>query len=131
LKDWGRTVNLAVLGALGMTVGAIAGLVVGSFFSNTSMGPIAATVGAVVGASLGASLSDWKTIVALSAAGAVGFYVGDLPSDSIRFSIPVLRQLGESGSYVVIGLVGGASLGATLGYLESRKLASERRPGAV
>jgi hypothetical protein len=29
------------------------------------------------------------------------------------------------------GAVGGASLGATLGYLESRMLASERRPGAV
>ena len=115
LKDWGRTVNLAVLGALGMTVGAIAGLVVGSFLSYASMGPIAATVGAVVGASLGAALSDWRTIVALAAAGAVGFYVGDLPSDFIRFSIPMLRQLGESGSYVVIGLVGGASLGATLG----------------
>jgi hypothetical protein len=33
LKDWRRTVNLALLGALGMTVGAVAGLVVGSFFS--------------------------------------------------------------------------------------------------
>lgn len=124
LKDWGRTVNLALLGALGMTVGLIAGLVVGSFFSYASMGPIAATVGAVVGASLGAALSDWRTIVALAAAGAVGFYVGDLPADFVRFYIPMLRQLGESGSYVVIGLVGGASLGATLGYLESRKLAS-------
>lgn len=125
--DWGRTVNLALLGALGMTVGAIAGLVVGSFFSYASMGPIAATVGAVVGASLGTALSDWRTIVALATAGAVGFYVGNLPADSVRFSVPVLRQLGESGSYVVIGLVGGASLGAALGYLESRKLASERR----
>jgi hypothetical protein len=97
LKDWRRTVNLALLGALGMTVGAIAGLVVGSFFSYASMGPIAATVGAVVGASLGAALSDWRTILALAVAGAVGFYV------------PVLRQLGKSGSYVVVGLVGGAS----------------------
>ena len=57
--------------------------------------------------------------------------IGNLPADFIRFSIPVLRQLGESGSYVVIGLVGGASLGTALGYLESRKLASERRPRVV
>jgi hypothetical protein len=131
LKDWRRTVNLALLGALGMTVGAIAGLVVGSFFSYASMGPIAATVGAVVGASLGAALSDWRTILALAVAGAVGFYVGSLPADFVRFYVPVLRQLGESGSYVVVGLVGGASLGAALGYLESRKLASERTPGVV
>ena len=128
LKDWRRTVNLALLGALGMTVGAIAGLVVGSFFSYASMGPIAATVGAVVGASLGAALSDWRTILALAVAGAVGFYAGSLPADFVRFYVPVLRQLGESGSYVVVGLVGGASLGVALGYLEYRKLAAEPRP---
>ncbi len=133
LKDWRRVVILALLGALGLFVGVLAGLILvgvsagltlGSFFFNYSEVPIAATVGAVVGASLGAALSDWRTIVALAAAGAVGFYVGDLPADFVRFYIPMLRQLGESGSYVVIGLVGGASLGATLGYLESRKLAS-------
>jgi hypothetical protein len=38
LKNWRRTVNLALLGALGMTVGTIAGLVVGSFFSYTIRG---------------------------------------------------------------------------------------------
>jgi hypothetical protein len=29
---------------------------------------------------------------------------------------------------VVVGIIGGASLGAAFGYLENRKLASERRP---
>lgn len=128
LKDWRRTVILALLGAIGLTVGVIAGLIVGSFLSFSSQGPIAATVGAVVGASLGAAFSDWRMILALAFAGAVGFFVGNLPADFIRFSIPVLRQLGESGSYVVVGLVGGASLGGALGYLESRKRVAEQGP---
>lgn len=128
LRDWRRTANLALLGAVGMTVGLIVGLVVGSYFSYASMGPTAATVGAVVGASLGAAFTDWRTTAALTVAGAAGFYVGSLPADFVRFYVPVLRQLGESGSYVVVGLVGGASLGTALGYLEGRKLAQEQRP---
>jgi len=130
LKDWRRVVILALLGVLGLTVGAIAGIIVGSFFYFSSEVPVMVTVGTVVGASLGAAFSDWRTILALAVAGATGFFVGSLPADFVRFSIPALRQLGEPGSYVVVGLVGGASLGAALGYLETRKLASERRPRA-
>lgn len=127
-KDRRRSAILALLGAIGVTVGIVAGLIVGSFFAYSSEGPIAATVGAVVGASLGAAFSDRRTILALALAGAVGFFVGTLPADLVRFSIPTLRQLGESGSYVVAGSIGGASLGAALGYLEGRKPVEGRSP---
>ncbi len=127
LMDWRRVVILALLGDIGLFVGVVMGVGIGSFF-NYSEVPIVAIVGAVVGASLGAAFQDWRTIVALAVAGAVGFSVGNLPADSLRFSIPILRQLGEGGSIVIIGTIGGASLGAALGYLESRKLAEERRP---
>jgi hypothetical protein len=86
---------------------------------------IAAIVGAAVGAALGVAFRDWRMIVALAVAGAVGFSVGNLPADFIRFSIPIIRQLGQAGSIAITGVIGGAALGVTLGYLESRRLAEE------
>ena len=127
LRDWRHVVILALLGALGLTVGVLAGLILGSFFNYPEV-PITVMVGAVVGASLGVAFRDWRTILALAVAGAVGFGVGTLPADFVRFSIPMLRQLGEAGSIAITGTIGGASLGAALAYLERRKLAEERRP---
>ena len=118
---------LALLGALGLTVGVMAALILGSFFNYPEV-PITVMVGAVVGASLGVAFLDWRTVVALAVAGAAGFGIGSLPADSVRFFIPILRQLGEAGSYAITGIIGGALLGATLGYVEQRRLAEERRP---
>jgi hypothetical protein len=125
-KDFGRVVILAVLGTLGLTIGVMAGLMLGSFL-NYSEVAIAAIVGAVVGTSLGVAFLNWRTTLALAVAGTVGFGIGTLPADVVRFSIPMLRQLGEAGSYAITGIIGGASLGATLGYLEYRKLAQGKR----
>jgi hypothetical protein len=126
LREWRRVVILAVLGAVGLTVGVMAALILGSFI-NYSEVPIRVMVGAVVGTSLGVAFLDWRTILALAVAGAVGFGIGSLPADFVRFSIPILRQLGEAGSYAITGIIGGASLGAALAYLERRKLVEERR----
>jgi hypothetical protein len=127
LKDVRRVVNLALLGTLGLFVGAFAGLVLGSFFSYPTV-PIAAIVGAVVGASLGVAFRDWRTIVALAVAGAVGFSVGNL-AEFVRLSAPVIgTDLGEAGSIAITGVIGGASLGAALGYLEKRKMTEEQEP---
>jgi hypothetical protein len=121
LMDWRRVVILAVLGALGLTLGVMAGLNLGSFISYSEV-PIAAIAGAMVGASLGAAFRDWRTILALAVAGAVGFSVGVSAGDFLRFSVPIIRGVGEVGSIIVAGLVGGVSLGAALGYLETRRL---------
>jgi hypothetical protein len=127
LKDWRRVVVLALLGALGLFVGVMAGLLLGSFF-NYSTVPIAAIVGAVVGASLGVAFRDWRTILALAVAGAVGFSVRNL-AEFVRLSVPIIgTDLGEAGSIAITGVIGGASLGAALGYFEFRKMAEERRP---
>jgi hypothetical protein len=132
LKDWRRVVILAGLGALGLTVGVMAGLIIGSyFFYYSSEVPITVIVGLVVGASLGAAFRDWRTILALAVAGAVGFSVGNFAGDFLRFSFPIIRlvgQVGEVGSIAAAGLVGGAFMGAALGYLEKRKLTQEQRP---
>ena len=119
LKDFRRVVILALLGALGLFVGAFAGLTLGSFFNYPEV-PIAAFVGAVIGASLGVAFRDRTTVLALAVAGAVGFSVGTLPADFLRFSIPMIRQRGEAGSIAITGTIGGAFLGAVLGYLEGR-----------
>jgi hypothetical protein len=128
LRDFRRVVILAGLGALGLLVGVFAGLTLWAGFFNYSEVPIAAIVGAVVGALLGAAFREWRTIVALAVAGAVGFGAGYWLVQFIGASIPILRQLGEGGSIVITGIIGGASLGAALGYLEYRNLAQGQRP---
>ncbi|MGI8911580.1 MAG: hypothetical protein ACR2JR_13680 [Rubrobacteraceae bacterium] len=85
------------------------------------MGAIA---GAIGGASLGLALWDWKRIMPLTLAGAVGLGAGAIV---VIFS----RRVILGGSFLlddnpaetiilfaVVGVIAGASLGATLGYLE-------------
>lgn len=122
-KDFRQVMILAVLGALGLTVGVMTGLILGSFFSYPEV-PIAAFVGAVVGAALGVASRDWRTIVALAVVGGVGFGVGLLAGGFLRDFLPM--RMAEV--IVVVGIIGGASLGAALGYLQNRKLVEEQRP---
>jgi hypothetical protein len=140
LKDWGRVLSLAILGLMGLVLGFVAGLSLEGLIANilgldseSGTGTlIVATAGAVLGASLGLAFADWRTIVALAVAGAVGFGVGAWLFELISHGIPILSQLEEGEAFginiTIIGAIGGASLGAALGYLEKRKLAQERRP---
>src|SRR5215212_461873 len=139
-KDWGRVVSLAVLGLMGLVAGLSAGIglmilsakLLGLDSEALGGTLMIATVGAGVGALLGLALGGSRMIGALAAAGAVGFGAGAWLSQLISQSIPTLSQLGEGESFVInlatIGVIGGAFLGAALGYLESRESAQERRP---
>jgi hypothetical protein len=118
-KDARRVIILALLGGLG---GTLAVVVVG-INVVVFAGPLiwdypwkmAALSGTMVGASLGIGFADWKRVVALAATGSVGFGIGGgIAGDSQSW-------------FLVAGLIGGASLGAVLGYLEERKLAEQRR----
>src|SRR5918995_1001079 len=62
LKDWRRVVSLTVLGALGLTVGLMAGLILGPLVSYSEV-PITVIAGAVVGGLLGAAFRGWRTIL--------------------------------------------------------------------
>ena len=129
LRDFRQVLILAVLGALGLPVGVMAGLTLGSFFNYYPFA-IAAIVGAVVGGSLGVAFKDWRMVVSLAVVGAVGFGIGYV-AGAVRYSIPIIRQVGGAGEtefIAISGIIGGASLGAALAYLESRRRASERRP---
>jgi len=127
LKDCRRAVILALLGALGLTVGLLAVLIAGASF-NYAAAPIATIVGAMVGASLGAAFLDWRTILALAVAGAGGFGVGVPAGDFLWESFLFPMGVWEGVSITIAGLVGGEFLGAALGYLENRKLNEERSP---
>jgi hypothetical protein len=122
LGDWKRTTILAILGTLGLTAGIFATLTVGSFF-DYAPAPLGALVGAVVGASLGAAFLDGRTILVLGLASALGFGIGVAAGDLLRASFPIIRGVG---SIVVAGIIGGASLGAALGFLEIQRRAGER-----
>ena len=113
LKDWKKVAILAPLGALGLTLGVATGL---SF--TYSKVPMATIAGAVVGASLGVAFGDWRWVVTLGVVSGLGFGVGLFAGTSLP----------EGMTYAIAGIIGGASLGAALGYLESRRLAAEQRP---
>jgi hypothetical protein len=68
---------------------------------------------------------DWRTVLGLAVAGAVGFGVGLLAGGLLRATFPIIRGVG---SIAITGVIGGAFLGATLGHLERRTLAEEQRP---
>jgi hypothetical protein len=123
LGDRRRTMILAIMGAVGLTAGIFATLTVGSFFDYSPL-LLGALSGAVVGVSLGMAFLHWRTILALGLAGAVGFGIGVLAGDLLRASFPAIRGVG---SIVVAGIIGGALLGAALGFLENRRQASRRR----
>ena len=137
-KDFRRVVILAVLGAVGFFVGSF--IVVGLFFYlsfvQAGYGLLealsAAALGLVVGALLGLSLRSFRGILLLALMGLVGFGIGgviaaalqgfpSLPSESV---FPVQNAVFGAAE----GIIGGALLGAALGYLESRRLVQERSP---
>jgi hypothetical protein len=71
--------------------------------------------GALGGAALGLALLDWKKFIGLALAGSLGFGIGM----KIICTSPLDPLLG----WVLWGIMGGSALGATLGYLEKKKLA--------
>jgi hypothetical protein len=151
-KDVWRVVSLAVLGLVGLAVGLVgllSGLIAGIPVwlglldphddSETMVFGVSlllvvgvAILGAMIGGALGANFG-WRRLVQLGVAGAVGFGVGLLLSELLSSVVPILGQLGEGGGLAfastLIGVIGGASLGAALGYLEHRKLAQSADQG--
>ncbi len=124
----------ALAGALGFGTGFLVAfaivLLVWDPFGDWFIG---AGGGGLGGASLGVGLRTWGRVVPLAVAGALGFGVGWGAVDVL--SRPLVEP-GASGITLwwailfmnIEGAIGGALVGATLGYLESRKRAEERRP---
>lgn len=126
-KNFARVTILALLGALGLNVGIFLAIILGALI-NYSLVPMGALAGAAIGASLGVAFRDWTTGLALTVAGTVGFSIGLWAGDFLEFYLYTLRDCCEVGGKIIVaGVIGGASLGAALGYLEHRELAEKLR----
>jgi WD40-like Beta Propeller Repeat len=112
LMDFRRAVFLALLGALGLFVGVFAGLSLGSFVNYAEV-PIAVIAGAILGAALGLAFGDWRKVIILGVVGSVGCGVGLLAGGRLALLAT------QMAAYVFTGVIGGASLGAVLGYLQT------------
>jgi hypothetical protein len=136
-----RTVALAVAGGLGLGLGMFLFFVVAFLFGLDSIG-VAMGVGLFGGVALGLTFGDWKRVVLFGLAGLLGFGTGGAIAATLRMPFalypffvefvqvwqapPLLLQ--HVLVQAMVGTIGGASLGAALGYLERRKLVEVRRP---
>jgi hypothetical protein len=147
LGDRRRTAILALLGTIGFTFGGIVALLIafGIFapipaLSGSVDYDVRSAMGIAAGAIVGASLAlaflafgDWKRrIIALTLAGGLGFgagiIIGTFALHGIFGEDFLAGIWGTTGLYAITGIMGGASLGAGLAYLEDHRVAEERGP---
>ena len=137
LRERRKAAVLGLMGAVGFLFGSfiVVGLFFLSFFAGAGYGLLevvsAAAMGLVLGAALSLALRSWRGTAVLALMGLVGFGLGGV-IDAASQGFPVQPSglpLWQSAALGAIeGLIGGASLGAALGYLERRRLVAERRP---
>ncbi len=127
LRDRRKLVALALLGAVGVFLGLLVAVIVysyvGTYIVNYYLVVTGPAFGVVLGASLGVAFLDLRRIVALALAGAVGFGIGVPAGDSLG---TLVDSFGDVPFIFIAGVIGGASLGAALGYLERREPARRR-----
>ena len=131
LRSRKRVAALALAGSLGFGVSFFLFFVLAFLFGFPL---VSVGMGAFGGILLGLALADWRGVVLLGLAGMVGFGIGGaiaaalgMPVLGIDWEQPPLWLVLYVLVQALVGLIGGASLGAAFGYLESRKLAEERR----
>jgi hypothetical protein len=116
-RDWKIVLILTLLGAIGFLTGATIALLSGSFTWEI-LGDIGfafffcAMMGAIGGAVLALPSLNWRRIIGLAFAGALGFGTG-----IIMLIMPINGFL----QMCLWGVFGGAVMGAALGYLEREK----------
>lgn len=132
IGTWKRVVTLALAGAIGFGVGSILFFVLAFLFGFPL---VSVGIGALGSILLGLALADWRGVVLLGLSGMVGFGLGGaistamgMPPLAFDWEQPPLWQMLYVLVQGMVGIIGGASLGAALGYLERRKQAQERSP---
>ena len=125
LRSRKRVVALAVAGAVGFGVAYFIFFVLAFLFGFSQVG---VGIGALGGLMLGLALADWRGVVLLGLAGMVGFGVSGALAEALGMSLLGIdweQPLSILVLYVLVqgmvGVVGGATLGAALGCLEGRR----------
>jgi hypothetical protein len=132
IGSWKRVVTLALAGAVGFGVGSFVFFVLAFLFGFPL---VSVGMGALGGILLGLALADWRAVVLIGLSGMVGFGVGEaiatalgMPQFAFDWEQPPLWQMLYVLVQGMVGIIGGASLGAALGYLHRRRLVPERSP---
>ena len=132
-KSWKGALFLALAGGAGFVFGTFMSVIIGMVLGLTLPKPIneiyglatpfimGAVTGAVGGMALGLALKDWRGSGLLGLAGAIGFGIAAQISQSLFLKILTTHVLSTVVPLSIWGLIGGASLGAALGYLKMRR----------
>ena len=129
---------LSLAGSLGFGAGLFLFFILAFLFGLPSIG-VAMGTGVVAGSALGFALDpntpSLRKMAVLALAGLAGFGIGGAiaaalgrPILSFDWEHPPVWLLQYVLVQGMVGIIGGASLGAALAYLERRKLTEERRP---
>lgn len=117
-----KVATLALLGAIGFLAGSLAGFFIEGLAregSGLAGFLFLAVMGMIGGAAIGLALRNRRAIIGLAIAGALGFGIGWI------FLYTTSLDLDPWLGSVLLGIIGGTSLGATLGYLEKEKAGNQ------
>ncbi len=134
LRSWKRGAALALMGALGFGLGLFPLFMLGFLGLLPSWTSIAMGLGVVGGAALGLVFENWKRTAVLTLVGLLGFSAGE--GVAAVLEAPLFGSFLYSQQALLQGpplwvntldegireAVGGASLGAALGYLKKSEL---------
>ncbi|MFC1871511.1 hypothetical protein ACFLYF_03830 [Chloroflexota bacterium] len=132
-KGWKSAVFLALAGGAGFVCGTFLSVVIGMGLGLILPKPIneiyglvtpfimGAIIGAIGGMALGLALRDWRGAGLLALAGAVGCGIAAQINQSLILDLLTARILSTVVPLSIWGFIGGASLGAALGYLQKRR----------